>query len=127
MFQTHGLSHIQLTVRDVERSARFYKGLLGMEEIRRFDDCVMLRTPGSHEVFTINARAEASTSAGEMGGIAHFGFRLREPLEMTTVLEEAARLGGKPGDHGGRREKGRLYAYVTDPDGYEVELFWEEN
>ena len=57
MIRTEGITHIQLTVVDLERSVRFYTELLGMIEIRRSASAVMLRTPGSREVFTLNANA----------------------------------------------------------------------
>ena len=126
MFQTYGLSHIQITVSDLNRSVRFYHELLGMKELRRFDHCVMMQTPGSHEIITINAKPEPHLEGGKMGGIAHFGFRLREAIEMDKILAEIARLGGKSMTQGGSKESGRLYAFGTDPDGYEIELFWEE-
>jgi catechol 2,3-dioxygenase len=125
MLQTYGLSHLQISVGNLDRSVSFYKDLLGMTEIRRFDNCVMLQTPGAHEIFTINANSEEAKDAGKMGGIAHFGFRLREPMDMSKVLEEISRFGGKPISQGGNKEKGRLFAFATDPDGYEVEIFWE--
>jgi hypothetical protein len=46
-------------------------------------------------------------------------------MEMKEVLQEITRLGGKPITEGGTKEKGRLYAFANDPDGYEVEVFWE--
>lgn len=126
MLQTYGLSHLQIAVSDLERSARFYRELFGMKEVRRFENCVMLQTPGTNEIFTINASADHSRPPGKMGGIAHFGFRLKEPMENGKVLEVVTRLGGKAVEQGGNKEKGRLFAFATDPDGYEIELFWEE-
>lgn len=127
MLQTFGLSHLQITVSDLNRSVRFYKELFGMREVRRFDSCAMIQTPGTHEIFTINASSDDQEHRGKMGGIAHFGFRLREPMEMNKILEHIVQLGGKAGSQGGSKEKGRLYAFGTDPDGYEVEVFWEED
>src|SRR5438046_830432 len=126
MLQTFGLSHIQITVSDLDRSSRFYKELFGMAEVRRFDNSVMVQTPGTHEIITINASPDEIQNVGKMGGIAHFGFRLREPMEMSKVLEDITRLGGKAVSQGGSKEKGRLYAFGTDPDGYDIEIFWED-
>lgn len=124
--KAYGLSHIQLTVKDLKRAEHFYREFLGMQEIMRLsDDCIMLQTPGSHEVFTLNADPEHTNDAGKMGGIAHFGFRLREAIEMTEVLSKAEKAGGKPIDHGRRgKDKREAWAFLTDPDGYEIEVFW---
>ena len=126
MLKTFGLSHIQITASDLDRSVRFYKELFGMKEVRRFEHCVMVQTPGTHEIFTVNAVPNEIQNVGKMGGIAHFGFRLREPMEMNKALEDIVRLGGKALEQGGSIENGRLCAYGTDPDGYEIEVFWEE-
>jgi catechol-2,3-dioxygenase len=123
MVRTDGLTHIQLTVRDRERSAAFYKQLLGMTEVRRGKTAVMLRTPGSRELFTINQPATGTERAGQMGGIAHFGFRMREPMEPAALALEITRAGGTPLEHG-KRGGDEVYATCHDPDGYEVELFW---
>jgi len=126
MIQTYGLSHIQLTVGDLERSIRFYRHLLGMEELFRLGQhAVMLRTPNSHEVFTLNADPDNIPQVGKMGGIAHFGFRLREDLEMAALLNEVELAGGKALESGTRgQDKKESYLFVSDPDGYEFELFW---
>ena len=126
MIKTFGLSHIQLTVRNLELSLRFYQQLLGMEELFRIgSNAVMLQTPGSNEVFTLNCNQEFNQTSGEMGGIAHFGFRLKDAIDMTELLDAVARAGGTPIEHGTRgKNKEEKYAFATDPDGYEIEFFW---
>jgi catechol-2,3-dioxygenase len=126
MIQTFGVSHIQIAVKDLERSANFYQKLFGMKELRRMENVMMLQTPGSSEVFTINQDTDHQ-EIGHMGGIAHFGFRLREPMDMQEIIRAASNLGAIPTVHGGSEEKGRLYAFVKDPDGYELEIFWERD
>ena len=126
MIQSYGLSHIQLTVSDLERSIRFYQQVFGMEELCRLGPhSIMLRTPGTHEVFTLNAHPDGVLLAGQMGGIAHFGFRLQEELDVPMLLDKVAHAGGKALEHGRRgKDKGESYLFLSDPDGYEVELFW---
>jgi catechol 2,3-dioxygenase-like lactoylglutathione lyase family enzyme len=126
MIQSYGLSHIQLTVRDLERSISFYRGVLGMEELCRLGpNAAMLRTPSSHEVFTLNADPDGISDVGKMGGIAHFGFRLREDVDMAVVKDQVARAGGTFLETGKRgKDKKESYLFVRDPDGYEVEFFW---
>jgi catechol 2,3-dioxygenase-like lactoylglutathione lyase family enzyme len=52
MVHTYGLTHINLVVRDVARSLRFYGQVFGVEEYGRSDGLVHTRTPGCHDVIT---------------------------------------------------------------------------
>ena len=77
MVKTEGLHHLHLTVRDLERSVRFYRTVFGMEErFREGPHMVFLSTPGSNDLITLNADPAERENAGRSGGIAHFGFRL---------------------------------------------------
>ena len=38
MIKTHGLTHISLSVRDPERSLRFYRDVFGVQEYYRDDE-----------------------------------------------------------------------------------------
>jgi len=73
MVRTYGLTHINLVVRDVERSLRFYRQVFGVEEYGRTEGLVHTRTPGCQDVITFD---EQASGAGASGGIVHFGFRL---------------------------------------------------
>ena len=58
---------------------------------------------------------------GDSGGIAHFGFRLKRCGDMDAAVQEIVALGGqliRRGEH----SPGELFAYVSDPDGYTIEL-----
>src|ERR1700682_6586566 len=89
MVRTYGLTHINLVVRDVERSLRFYGQVFGVEEYGRADGLVHTRTPGCHDVITFD---EHSAGAGGSRGFVHFGFRLVSPGDI-----------GGAGDGGGGR------------------------
>lgn len=123
---TLGLTHIQLAVADVKRSLAFYKTVLGMEEVALGEpepdpDFVFLRTPGSHETFTLNGHKEDAKRPGEMGGIQHFGFVVPDPADIDRLIALAEKNGGKL-VRKGERDNG-TYAFVTDPDGYKLELY----
>jgi catechol 2,3-dioxygenase-like lactoylglutathione lyase family enzyme len=86
----------------------------------RTEGRVQTRTPGCQDVITF----DEPSGAGEQGGIPHFGFRLVSPGDIDAAVEEVERAGGK------LRRRGEFcpgcpYAYVTDPDGYEVEIWYE--
>ena len=84
MVRTYGLTHINLVVRDVERSLRFYRQVFGVEEYGRTEGLVHTRTPGCQDVITFD---EQASGAGESRGIAHFGFRLVSPGDLPFLVQ----------------------------------------
>ena len=121
MIETEGLTHIQLVVSHLDRSLRFYKQVFGMEErFRDGADFVFLRTPGSRDTITLTA-GKPGVTPGESAGVSHFGFRLRNPSDLDRAVEEVCAAGGRLIERG-EHSPGVKYAYVTDPDGYTIEL-----
>jgi len=123
MIRTEGLTHIHLVVGDLKRSLSFYREVFGMEEMfREGPHMVFLRTPGSRDTITLNDDPDqGELRPGDSGGIAHFGFRLKEEADLEQAIEEVLAAGGKlvrRGEHAPREP----FAYVTDPDGYVIEL-----
>jgi catechol 2,3-dioxygenase-like lactoylglutathione lyase family enzyme len=121
MVRTYGLTHIALAVRDVERTARFYKDVFGMSECYREEGRVDMTTPGRSDILTFN---QGEAGAGESGGIAHFGFRLTTPDDIDAAVEEVKRAGGTILRQG-EFALGFPYVYLLDPDGYEIEIWYE--
>ncbi|MGH2525486.1 MAG: VOC family protein [Actinomycetota bacterium] len=122
MIRTEGLTHIHLIVGDLSRSLRFYQQVFGMEEVfREGAHLVFLGTPGGRDTITLNDEPSLSTRAGDSGGILHFGFRLIDEGDLDRAVEEVVGAGGalvRRGEH----SPGEPFAYVTDPDGYTIEL-----
>lgn len=77
--------------------------------------------PGSHDVIAFE---KDNANAGKVGGIRHFGFRLVEPEDIDTAVDEVERAGGKL-IRRGEFAPGFPFAYVNDPDGYEIEIWYE--
>ena len=121
MVKTFGLTHIALAVRDVERSLRFYQELFGVEVLFRDARTIQVTTPGCHDVIVFE---ESGASPGVAGGVAHFGFRLTSAADIGLAVSEAERAGGKVLRRG-EFSPGFPYAYVEDPDGYEIEIWFE--
>lgn len=121
MIRTRGLTHIALTVADLDRSAGFYKQLLGSVEVYRDAAFVQLQTPGSWDVIVLE---RGRKGAGKSGGIAHFGFRLIDPADIDRAADAVSRAGGVVTDQG-EFVPGEPYLFATDPDGYEIELWYE--
>ena len=117
---TYGLTHLNLEVRDPDVSLRFYTRLFGVQETYRDAKSIQVSGPGPHDVIAF----VKSDQAGNTGGITHFGFRLREPADMATALESAIAVGAtiiRQGEFG----PGLPYLYLLDPDGYEIEIWYE--
>ena len=58
------------------------------------------------------------------GGIAHFGFRLVDPADIEAAVAAIVEAGGKIISNG-EFVAGEPYVFFTDPDGYEVEIWYE--
>ena len=118
---THGLTHIALAVRDPQRSLRFYSAVVGARPVYQADDFVQAQTPGSRDVLVFERRR---TGAGKSGGIAHFGFRLCRPQDIVRAVRAIRAAGGSVTSQG-EFVPGEPYVFFKDPDGYEVEIWYE--
>ena len=121
MIKTHGLTHISLAVKDTDRSLKFYRSLFGVKEYYRDEDSIQVRGPGPHDVIAFERN---SRQAGKRSGIDHFGFRLTTPKDIDKAVREAERAGGKILRRG-EFAPGFPFVYVEDPDGYEIEIWYE--
>jgi catechol 2,3-dioxygenase-like lactoylglutathione lyase family enzyme len=121
LIRTYGLTHIALGVRDVERSAHFYKQVFGSVEVYRQEGFVQLQTPGTRDVLVLE---EDTKRAGRGGGIAHFGFRLIDPTDIDRARSAVEAAGGTIREHG-EFVPGEPYLFALDPDGYELEIWYE--
>jgi catechol 2,3-dioxygenase-like lactoylglutathione lyase family enzyme len=121
MIETYGLTHISLAVADPERSMRFYAQVFGAREYFRDESSIQAQGPGPHDVLGFE---RDSAHAGNKGGIGHFGFRLRDAAHIDAAVEEVKRAGGTVQKRGEFRP-GFPYAYVLDPDGYLIEIWYE--
>jgi catechol 2,3-dioxygenase-like lactoylglutathione lyase family enzyme len=118
---TYGLTHVALAVKDPRRASRFYQSVFGMKTVYESEDFVQLQTPGTRDVLVIERRA---ADAGQSGGIAHFGFRLQRPEDIDRARAAIVAAGATIHDTG-EFVPGEPYVFFRDPDGYEVEIWYE--
>ena len=121
MVKTFGLTHVAVAVRDVDRASAFYRQVLGAVEVYKQDGYVQLQTPGTRDVLVFEQQPER---AGQAGGIVHFGFRLQDPNDIDAAARAVVDAGGAIKELG-EFMAGEPYLFATDPDGYEIEIWFE--
>ena len=121
MIKTYGLTHIALAVSDLDRAATFYKSVFGSIEIYRSPDFVQLQTPGTRDVLVLQT---GKPGVGTSGGIEHIGFRLQRAEDIDAAAAAVRAAGGVVREQG-EFVPGEPYLFARDPDGYEVEIWFE--
>jgi catechol-2,3-dioxygenase len=126
--QVKELGHVVLYVRDLERSRRFYRDVLGWKEISpeggmRIPAAAFSSGRTHHELLLIEVGPNAAPiPSGRRVGMYHFGLKVGttddELREARDSLQKAgARIVGAS-DHGVTHS-----LYIEDPDGHEIELY----
>jgi len=119
------LEHACIRVFDLEKSLKFYKEALGLEEVRRIEhsdygfDLVYLSDENKNfEIeLTYNYNPEKPYELGN--GFSHFALKV-EDLEASHKFH--VDLGLEVGDLKGLPGTKPSFYFITDPDGYKIEL-----
>lgn len=118
---TFGLTHLAVKVRDLERTKVFYEAVFDMEVMYEEAEFIQLTTPGAHDILVFEKNEKAD---GKTGGIVHFGFRLRDPEDISMMEQKILKAGGKIISKG-EFVPGSPYLFFKDPDDYEIEVWYE--
>ena len=130
--QVKELGHLVLYVHDLERSAAFYRDVLGWRQILGGPDSPLpfpaaaFSAPGGrthHELLLIEVGPDAAElPAGRRVGMYHFGLKVGdsddELREALARLEETGTPIVGASDHTVTHS-----LYIADPDGNEIELY----
>ncbi len=120
--ETYGLTHLAIQVSDIGRTLKFYKDVFFVDVMYQEKTWAQVTTPGSNDIIVFEQSSKSMV--GKTGGIVHFGFRLRDPKHITEMTDRVKKAGGKIRGQG-EFVPGSPYVFFFDPDGYEIELWYE--
>jgi len=117
------LLHTRYRLNDLDKSVRFYKEVLGLEEIRRHksprgSELVFLKTPGSEELIEL-CSFPGSGPVQVQSDLTHLAFEVDSLEDFGRHL---ASHGLKYSDGPHMKENGGGFAFIDAPEGYEIEL-----
>ncbi|MFI5041823.1 MAG: VOC family protein [Acidimicrobiales bacterium] len=122
--KVHELGHVVLYVRDADRSAAFYRDVLGFRQIWAGGPAAAFSSGRTHhELLLIEVGPDAAPiPAGRRVGMYHFGLKIGDTDDqlrdaIASLQEHGVTVVGT-GDHGFTHS-----LYLLDPDGNEIELY----
>lgn len=117
------LLHTRYRVADLEKTVRFYKDVLGLEEVRRQtsgrgSQLVFFKAPASEELIEICKFDDAGPV--QVGpDLTHLAFEVDDIGEFA---KHSAALGYPLSDGPHESSSGSVIAFIDAPEGYEIEL-----
>ena len=117
----NGIFAITLFVQDLVVAKAFYQKVFEVKVMYHRDDFLQVTTPGANDIIVFEQK---KADHGKTGGIAHFGFRLRDAKDIDEMARRIKSAGGTIIDKG-EFVPGEPYVFFKDPDGYEVEICYE--
>ena len=120
--KTYGLTHLAIVISNAARTLKFYQSVFDMQVMYNENGFVQLTTPGCNDILVFEEKKDKLI--GQTGGIVHFGFRLKNPNDIDDIINKVKNAGGTIIDKG-EFVPGSPYVFFKDPDGYEVEVWYE--
>jgi catechol 2,3-dioxygenase len=126
--QVHELGHVVLFVKNLERSAHFYRDVLGFQAIEtpeRMRGAVMAFSSGRthHELLLIEVGENAPHPGnGRRAGLYHIGFKVGDRDEELVAAWKHLEAEGVP-VLGSANHTVTHSLYLADPDGNEIEIY----
>ena len=123
MSMARKLLHTRYRVNDLERTVKFYKEVLGLQEVRRHNsprgsELAFLKAPESDELIEI-CSFPASGPVQVQADLTHLAFEVDSLAEFEKHLKK---FGLKYSDGPTIKADGSGFAFIDAPEGYEIEL-----
>lgn len=123
MSKAKKLLHTRYRVDDLEKTVRFYREVLGLEEVRRHksprgSELVFMKAPESEELIEL-CHFPSSGPVKVQADLTHLAFQV-DSLEAFGKHLQAHGIQYSDGPH--MKEDGGGIAFIDAPEGYEIEL-----
>ena len=121
------LGHIVYEVTDPERTATFWKQVMGFKETDRNElGMIFLRYGADHHAIGLKpSKAKGRPAKGEALKIEHLAFEC-ESMDMLFAARDYLQANNIPVAFEGRKGAGgNTSLHFLDPDGFEFELYWK--
>jgi lactoylglutathione lyase len=117
------LLHTRYRVNDLEKTASFYRDVLGLQELRRHksprgSELAFFKAPGSEEEIEI-CSFPASGPVQVQPDLTHLAFEVED---IEAFAQHAAARGYPLSDGPTKTSSGSVIAFIDAPEGYEIEL-----
>ncbi|MDD2928475.1 MAG: VOC family protein [Sideroxydans sp.] len=122
--RVRSLGHVVLKVRDLEHSIAFYRDVLGIKEVARYQGVMAFFTLGDnhHDLALMQIGAHAPEADPGSVGLYHVAFKVGNSLEELRACK--AHLEAHNVNIFGMSDHGVSQSlYLQDPDGIEIELY----
>ena len=121
------LGHVVFSVADVERSVKFYTEVLNFRVADVNENGMVFFTAcGDHHTIAVApAAAGMAARQGEKGqlGLSHFAMEV-ETLDELFEIRDFLKAKGLLTSEGRRGPGGNTEVHLLDPDGYNLEFYW---
>ncbi len=120
------IGHVHLKVAELGRALDFYCGVLGFELMERMgSEAAFVSAGGYHHHIGLNTWTSAGGAPPPPGTTGLFHFAIRYPTRRA-LADALHRLGDAGVPLSGASDHGVSEAlYLDDPDGIEIELYWD--
>lgn len=123
MIKARRLLHTRYRVNDLERTVRFYRDVLGLEEVQRHksprgSELVFMKAPEGEEELEL-CSFPGSGPVEVPPDLTHLAFEIDRLDQFAGHLRE---LGIKFSDGPTTTSSGTVFAFIDAPEGYEIEL-----
>jgi len=123
MIRPQRIGHVVIKVRNLERSARFYSEVMGLQVMKMEPGMGFFASNGRdhHEIAAIEVGADAPVAPPRAIGLSHIAFRLNDEAHLRAAYDDLKAHDVKiitTINHGVTKS-----IYFRDPDGNQLEVY----